>query len=443
MFDHNSYNRSNLLALYFHGKWNIFLESSFAFEADQHDLEVFYLLLRDLTPFRVQDQVLDPELRDCLSPAQLFKLQACRSSLIDVLIALSANQSDKIIGIKLSSFSEFLFDVLNQCSADCHSWVGRLIDAYQPEFLISLRFFAYTHAYSLAGVLPAKLTVVLGMHRSGTSALTGMLHASGLGAPNDALGATESNPFGYWESSCLVELSNRLLHGLGSHWSTMFDLPPRWITSPLVVQWVSDYLHAFSLVFNDMNHLVVKDPRLCILLEPLLPCLQSGLVEVDYVLILRSPIEVMSSLNKSEGICFRDALTLWIVSVLSSEQLTRQCRRTIVTFSKLLENPRDFLTSYYSARGISPVKDNSVFEDSIDCIDVGLRRQFHDDIRSNVLKANPDLSELLIFAERVFSTILAQDCSPDGFKLDQLSREWNRRREIFESSGMIDHEVRK
>ena len=443
MVDHCFYDRSDFLTLYLQGRWQVFLDSSVVFDAGQLDLEIFYRLLRDLTPCRVQGQVLDSVLRDCLSPVEFLKLQSCRSSLTDVLIALSRHQPNNLMQVKLSSFSEYLCDVLIQDSTDCRSWVEHLIVAHQPDFLDSLRSYRCAHTYALAGALPPTLTIVLGMHRSGTSALTGMLHASGLGAPNDALGATESNPFGYWESSCLVELSNRLLHGLGSHWSTMFDLPPRWITSPLVVQWVSDYLHAFSLVFNDMNHLVVKDPRLCILLEPLLPCLQSGLVEVDYVLILRSPIEVMSSLNKSEGICFRDALNLWIVSVLSSEQLTRQCRRTIVTFSNLLENPRDFLTSYYSARGISPVKDNSAFEDSIDSIDVSLRRQFREDIRSNILKTNPHLSELLIFAERVFSTISAQDCSPDSFKLDQLSREWHRRREIFESFGMIDHEVRK
>ena len=288
----------------------------------------------------------------------------------------------------------------------------------------------------------AEVDHCLGMHRSGTSALTGMLHASGLGAPNDALGATESNPFGYWESSCLVELSNRLLHDLGSHWSRMFDLPPRWSTSPLVAQWISDYLQAFSLVFNENKHLVVKDPRLCILLEPLLPCLQSGLMEVDYLLILRSPVEVIASLNKSEGIGFNESLKLWIDSVLSSERLTRHCRRNIVTFSGLLENPAGILRSCYATWGIANV-DNSHLEDASDFVDVGLHRQINENIRNDLLVAHPHLSGLLNFAERLFVAVSTPEHSHQNLKLDQLRREWHQRREILESVGENAEEVRR
>ena len=443
MLDHHFYDRSDFLTLYLQGRWQIFVDSSVIFEAGQLDLEIFYRLLCDLTPCRAQGQVLDSVLRDCLSPVELLKLQSCRSSLTDVLIALSAHQPKNLIQVKLSSFSEYLCDVLNQYSADCRSWVEHLIVAYQPDFLHSLRSYRCAHAYALAGALPQNLTIVLGMHRSGTSALTGMLHASGLGAPNDALGATESNPFGYWESSCLVELSNRLLHGLGSHWSRMFDLPPRWSTSPLVAKWISDYLHAFSLVFNENKHLVVKDPRLCILLEPLLPCLQSGLMEVDYLLILRSPVEVMASLNKSEGISFKVSLKLWIDSVLSSERLTRYCRRNIITFSGLLEDPGGILRSCYASWGIANVHDDSYFTDAIGFVDVGLRRQINENIRNDLLVAHPHLSGLLNFAERLFGAVSELEHSHQKLKLDQLYREWHQRREILESVGENAEEVRR
>ena len=442
MIDHCFYDRSDFLTLYLQGRWQVFLDTSVVFDAGQLDLEIFYRLLRDLTPCRVQGQVLDSVLRDGLSPVEFLKLQSCRSSLTDVLIALSMHQPNNLIQVKLSSFSEYLCDVLIQDSTDCHSWVEHLIVAHQPDFLNSLRSYRCAHSYALAGALPPKLTIVLGMHRSGTSALTGMLHASGLGAPNDALGATESNPFGYWESSCLVELSNRLLHDLGSHWSRMFDLPPRWITSPLVAQWISDYLQAFSLVFNENKHLVVKDPRLCILLEPLLPCLQSGLMEVDYLLILRSPVEVIASLNKSEGIGFNESLKLWIDSVLSSERLTRHCRRNIVTFSGLLENPAGILRACYAAWGIANVH-NSHLEDAIDFVDVGLRRQINENIRNDLLVAHPHLSGLLNFAERLFVAVSTPEHSHQNLKLDQLRREWHQRREILESVGETAEEVRR
>ena len=443
MLDHHFYDRSYFLSHYLQGRWQVFLDSPVVFEAGQLDLEIFFRLLRDLTPCRVQGRFLDSTLRDYLSPAEFLKLQSCRLSLTDVLIALSAHQPNNFIQVKLSSFSEYFCDVLNQYSTDYRSWVEHLIVACQPDFLNSLRSYQCAHSYALAGALPPKLTIVLGMHRSGTSALTGMLHASGLGAPNDALGATESNPFGYWESSCLVELSNRLLHGLGSHWSRMFDLPPRWSTSPLVAQWISDYLQAFSLVFNKNKHLVVKDPRLCILLEPLLPCLQSSLMEVDYLLILRSPVEVMASLNKSEGIGFKESLKLWIDSVLSSERLTRHCRRNIVTFSGLLENPAGILRSCYASWGIANIHNDSLLEDAISFVDVDLRRQINENIRNDLLIAYPHLSGLLKFAERLFGAVYALEHSHQNLKLDQLHREWRQRREILESVVENADEVRR
>ena len=425
----------DLLRLYLLGRWDVFLNDDVGFQIQHKDTAIFYRLLRELTPFRVQENSFDPLLIDCLSPVQLFKLQSCRSRLTDVLIAISSGHRDADIRVRASSFLAYLMDILKQFSLDHPSWIEHLVMAYQPEFLSSIRSYICAHAYAIAGVLPSKVTIVLGMHRSGTSAITGMLHASGLGAPIDALGATESNPFGYWESSYLVELSNRLLQDLDNHWSTMLDLPCKWSISSPVAQWVSDYLRGFSLVFNSDNHLVIKDPRLCLLLEPLLPCLHSGLLEVDYVLITRSPIEVVASLKKSEGIDYRQGLNLWIVSVLSSERLTRQSHRIMTTFSELLANPRRVLNSCRSMWGIHDV-DSALLpsENATDFVDADLRRQKSNHIREKILSENPCLFGLLNFAERVFDVVSDDDCLERALQLDHLRHEWNQRRDDLQSS---------
>ena len=51
--------------------------------------------------------------------------------------------------------------------------------------------------------------VVLGMHRSGTSALTGMLHSLGihLGPEEDLKSPQKDNPQGFWENNTLVAVS--------------------------------------------------------------------------------------------------------------------------------------------------------------------------------------------------------------------------------------------
>ena len=429
----------DFLCFYLLGRWDVFHNDVAKLGITQKDGLIFYLLLRELTPFRVQKNSLDPSLIDSLSSIQLFKLHSCRSRLTDVLIAISSGQLNADIRIKVSSFLEYLNDILSQCLPHHSSWIEHLITAYQSEFLSCIRSYGCTHAYALAGVLPPKITIVLGMHRSGTSALTGMLHASGLGAPIDALGATESNPFGYWESNYLVELSNRLLQNLETHWSTMLDLPYKWSTSPYVAQWVSDFLRGFSLVFDSEKHLVVKDPRLCLLLEPLLPCLNSGFFEVHYVLITRSPIEVVASLKKSEGISYKQGLNLWITSVLSSERLTRHSHRIMSTYSELLVNPVSILKSCHLMWNTNSFDSALTSSENVTgFINGALHRQKKDLIRDKILAENTCLFGLLNFAERIFDLISKSDCLDRGLKLDQLWHEWNQRRESLQSSPVRD-----
>ena len=62
--------------------------------------------------------------------------------------------------------------------------------------------------------------LVLGMHRSGTSALTRVLNLLGLDAGRDVLmGASESNPTGHWEVERLTSFNDRLLDELGGRWN--------------------------------------------------------------------------------------------------------------------------------------------------------------------------------------------------------------------------------
>lgn len=61
--------------------------------------------------------------------------------------------------------------------------------------------------------------VVLGMHRSGTSLVSSMLHTLGvtMGA-NGFLEADEGNPHGYWEDGEFLDINKRLLKRAGGDW---------------------------------------------------------------------------------------------------------------------------------------------------------------------------------------------------------------------------------
>src|SRR5690242_15048034 len=64
-----------------------------------------------------------------------------------------------------------------------------------------------------------RAVVVLGMHRSGTSALAGALHLAGAGEPKTPIPADENNQRGYWEPAPLVQAHDEFLTAIGSSWA--------------------------------------------------------------------------------------------------------------------------------------------------------------------------------------------------------------------------------
>ena len=63
-----------------------------------------------------------------------------------------------------------------------------------------------------------RLLLVLGMHRSGTSALAGLLCQQGFQAPKNSDAGDAHNPTGYWEPQQIRAFHNSLLEGARSSW---------------------------------------------------------------------------------------------------------------------------------------------------------------------------------------------------------------------------------
>lgn len=203
----------------------------------------------------------------------------------------------------------------------------------QQELQIALR----------AATLPQHLIFVLGMHRSGTSALSGMLVKAGYEAPRDLMPASEANPLGYWESLELMEINNRFLGRLHSHWSSVDPLPYGWTTSAAAAEWRSELLIALGGIFGNSANAVIKDPRFCVLMPGLEPWLQASLLRISFLLPVRHPLEVAASLQKSEQTPIEQGLRLWLSHTLTAEAASRGYPRLVVDFQRLLNQPAAML----------------------------------------------------------------------------------------------------
>ena len=195
------------------------------------------------------------------------------------------------------------------------------------------------------GGLPPRMAVVLGMHRSGTSALTGMLARAGLDVPDDLMDRPddEINLKGYWESEGLMQVNDQLFADFDLHWSTSDRLPDGWTSAPAAAAWRKGLIQQLRQTCRGTRHPVIKDPRLCILMGGMRPLIESDALALTFFLPIRHPLEVARSLKAAQGTELERGIALWIAHVRSAERQTRDQPRLILNFRDLMHQPETVL----------------------------------------------------------------------------------------------------
>jgi hypothetical protein len=191
--------------------------------------------------------------------------------------------------------------------------------------------------------MPRRLTFLLGMHRSGTSALAGALCRRGFCGPSDPLPANHGNAMGYFESAGLVAINDSLLKEFGHEWRSTIALPNGWMRSEVAKNWRRRVVSHLGDIFDPEKHALIKDPRLNVLFAGLSDWLECMDFDVSVILQMRHPFECASSLNKLRDIPIADGLRLWNLHVISAERSTRGMERMITKYEELLSCPEQLL----------------------------------------------------------------------------------------------------
>jgi hypothetical protein len=177
--------------------------------------------------------------------------------------------------------------------------------------------------------------LVLGMHRSGTSAVAGMLGDLGCRLPSDLMEASPMNPKGFSESTSISKLDDELMERLGSSW---FDWRPLQIEegSEPYQEFLPRAVDATTRAFGDADLAVLKDPRISRLVPFWEAVLGRTGRDVSYVHVHRDPREVVASLNTWAGYDPAYGELLWLRYVLDSEAATRHRPRAFVSYANVL-----------------------------------------------------------------------------------------------------------
>jgi O-antigen biosynthesis protein len=179
---------------------------------------------------------------------------------------------------------------------------------------------------------------VLGMHRSGTSAVGGMLSRLGVDLGTRLMPPTQDNPKGYFEHQDIVAVHDGLLASLGLKWDGVRRLPAGWQDGPAAHVARTALREIVARDFAGVPLWGLKDPRLCRLMPLWRPLLQETAVDARYLLVLRRPAEVVASLGARDGITASRAKLLWLRHVLEAESTSRGSPRAILHYRNLIED---------------------------------------------------------------------------------------------------------
>lgn len=178
--------------------------------------------------------------------------------------------------------------------------------------------------------------VVLGMHRSGTSSVAGVLTLLGAAAPRTLMAPADDNPRGFWESHVVMVLNDVLLAEAGSSWNDWRRLP----RAPAPVAARDRIIQTLVDEFGDAETIVLKDPRMC----RLFPAWRGAMEQAGYrpliITPLRHPSEVAASLVARNPISREQSLRLWLRHVLDAEIASRSLPRHFMRWSSFMADWR-------------------------------------------------------------------------------------------------------
>jgi O-antigen biosynthesis protein len=200
----------------------------------------------------------------------------------------------------------------------------------------------------------SRLIIVLGMHRSGTSVITSGLQVMGVDLGANLMPASEgNNSRGFWEDVDINRLNIEMLHFLEIDWHFLTPVQPADVDTLCK----NGYLQRAQQILQEKTtakkRFGIKDPRIAKLLPFWKEVFAHSQISADYVLVIRHPLSVGSSLAKRDGFDFEKSHLLWLEHVIGSLVGTQGENRVLVDYDLFMQIPEAELTRIAKQLGLA------------------------------------------------------------------------------------------
>jgi hypothetical protein len=184
--------------------------------------------------------------------------------------------------------------------------------------------------------------VVLGMSRSGTSAIARALKVLNIDLGDKLLPGDARNPKGFYEDAEVLYKINRGVSGItGDLWANLHTLDAQAVSNN---SQLADYkIYAQQLLgqrFATTNHWGFKDPRTVNLLPFWQSVFAVNKIEDNYIVAVRHPLAAAHSNQKFAHIDIETGLLIWLITNIAAIERTHGKKRIVISYELMLREPR-------------------------------------------------------------------------------------------------------
>lgn len=249
--------------------------------------------------------------------------------------------------------------------------------------------------------------IVVGMHRSGTSAVTRILSILGcfFGESSELYQSDSFNRDGYWEHKKIIWLNRRFEMSLNLNSLGTDPLPECWIDHPFKQSFQAELKRLLNKSFQNQELWGWKDPDN----SWFIPFSEEVLVDLGlspkYVICVRNPIEVADSQWRRNGTPTERTIAEWLRHTLAAIVATEGGVRQLTLFHRLIENPVDVVNRLIKFIDLPQIGPQAA-TDAVQSIN---RANIHS-------SAGLEFDYSLNLAKETFDLCLRADDDPEKFK---------------------------
>jgi hypothetical protein len=277
--------------------------------------------------------------------------------------------------------------------------------------------------------------LVLGMHRSGTSAFARVASLLGAALPQVLNTGTVGDPVDHWEPLPLVECHDEMLWETGGRWCDWRAFLLDDSAAGLLARFKDEISGILAEQFGSAPLFVLKDPRISRFVPLYRDILTELAIAPRYLLVLRNPLAVMMSLRTRDDMTPDFAALLWLRHMLDAERATRGEPRAIASYERLMADWRPVMAGVAAGLGLDwPIPPQTAAATIDAFLQPAMQHQSFTD------RDLENRAEISLWVKETYQSMRLLERHPDDLSalatLDRVHADFSRRALIFGEACM-------